>query len=297
MMSDDAGAPPSRRPAGSDKKKPLALRPILWLGGIVVAALGIALTNALVPQFGKGINQITQSGEAVSVDDVSIWRIGSYLAFPFEFSPDQIETLNEQEEQDQWLVDQGAVDMGSVEVRLALSGNRAETVRIVDMTPVSDCSQPPYSGALFVSPPAGGESITRLSFDLDDPNPVAKTTNVEDGTFEEEPYFANNTMSLKQDEQQVFIVTATTQLHLCSFELELSILEDGETRTQTIDDNGSPFQVTARLPDRRQWGQVYLGGVLCAGRYVAATESWLQSTAESLDDVAVCDNQGNELPR
>jgi hypothetical protein len=271
------------------------LRPIVWLGGIVVAALGIALTNALVPQFGKGINQLTQSGEAVNIDDLSVWRIGSYLAFESEFSPAQVETLNDQSEQEQWLVDQGAVDMGSVEVRLALSGNRADVVRIVNMTPVSDCSQPPYSGALFVSPAAGGESITRLSFDLDDPDPVAKTTNVEDGASREEPYFANNTLSLKQDEQQVFIVTATTRLHLCSFDLDLSILENGTIRTQTIDNHGSPFQVTAPLADRRQWGQVYLGGVMCAGRYVEATENWLQSTGENLDDVAVCDNQGNEL--
>ena len=61
MMSNDPDDIPSGKPAGPGRKQ-LALRAILWLGGIVVAALGIALTNALVPQFGRGINQITQSG-------------------------------------------------------------------------------------------------------------------------------------------------------------------------------------------------------------------------------------------
>lgn len=49
------------------------------------------------------------------VDDVSIWRIGSYLAFPSVFSAGQVGTLNEQAWQDQvqWLADQGTVDMGA----------------------------------------------------------------------------------------------------------------------------------------------------------------------------------------
>ncbi|MCU1408100.1 MAG: hypothetical protein JWM23_180 [Microbacteriaceae bacterium] len=296
MMNDDADDIPSGKPAGPGRK-PLALRPVLWLGGIVVAALGIALTNVLVPQFGKGINQITQSGDAVNVDDVSIWRIGSQLALP-SFSAGKVGTLNAQawEEQEQWLVDHGAVDMGSTEVRLALSGKRADGVRIVDISPVSDCSQPPYSGALFVSPAAGADTITRVKFDLDDPRPVAKTSNYVDGAYRDEPYFASNTMSLQQDEQQVFIVTATTQLHFCRFELELSVLDGGTMRTQMVDNHGRPFQVTAPLTDRRQWGQVFLGGVMCAGRYVAATPDWFQSNGENLDDVVVCDSQGHELP-
>lgn len=64
------------------------------------------------------------------VDDVSIWRIGSYLAFPSVFSAGQVGTLNEQAWQDQvqWLADQGTVDMGSIETRLAVSGNRADGV-------------------------------------------------------------------------------------------------------------------------------------------------------------------------
>jgi hypothetical protein len=298
-MDADPDDIPSGRHAGAARRS-IALRPVLWFGGIVVAALGIAITNALVPQFGKGIDQITQTGDAVNVDDVSAWRIGSYLALPSSFSAEQLAALNaqpwEEQEQEQWLAARGAVDMGSTEVRLTVSGNRTERVRIVDITPVSDCSQPPISGALFVSPAAGADAITRLTFDLDDPHPVARKSVSGGGAHRGEPYFAGRTMSLQQGEQQVFIVTATTQLHLCRFELELSVLDGGTKRTQKVDDHGRPFQVTAPLTERRQWSQVYLGGVMCAGRYVAATPAWFESDGEDLGDVAVCDEQGRELP-
>lgn len=162
---------------------------------------------------------------------------------------------------------------------------------------MSDCSQPPYSGALFVSPAAGADTVTHLKFDLDDASPVAKSSKYVVGAYREEPYFASNTMSLHQDEQQVFIVTATTQLHLCRFELELSVLDGGTMRTQRVDNHGSLFQVTAPLTVRQEWGQVYLGGVMCAGRYVAASPDWFQSSGENLDDVGVCDSQGHELTK
>ncbi|WP_423182498.1 hypothetical protein [Arthrobacter sp. NyZ413] len=258
------------------KPKPLWARPIVWLGGVVVAALGIAITNMLVPLFGTVLNNLTETGDPVRVDLVKISDVGgrSY-AFPATamFTSQDLDQLNAMapEAQHAWLESKGGVSPGIMYVQLTLSGNRSEAVRILDLKPVSKCTQPPYSGTLFESPPAFLEASLLVSLHIDDPDPSAMYSPA--GASTERPYFLDNTILLAKDQQQVMVVQIDTRKSLCSVDLELSVLESGKTAVQKIDDHGAPFQVTAELA-RTSWQHVYLGGSICP-RYVPASASWL----------------------
>jgi hypothetical protein len=260
-----------------EKPKPLWARPLVWIGGVVVAALGIAITNMLVPLFGNVLDDLTQRGDPVRVDLVKISDLGgrSY-AFPgtVQFTGQQLNELNAlpPEAQHAWLETKGGVSPGVMYVQLTLSGNRSEGVRILDLKPISQCSQPPYSGTLFESPPASLDVSMLVALHLDDPDPSAMYFPL--GATGERPYFLDNTILLQKDQQQVMVVQIETKKSLCSVGLELSVLDSGKTVVQKIDNHGAPFRVTAEL-GRTAWQQAYLGGSICP-RYVPASASWLR---------------------
>lgn len=166
-----------------------------------------------------------------------------------------------------WLVEHGAVANETVWISIAVSGNRTDGVRIVDVRPIQKCSDP-YAGALFLYPPQGSETSLRLNFDLDQTNPTPTYRN-ESGNVVS--YFPDNTVSLKKGEQQVLTVAATTRKHACSFTLEMTIL-DGNRRVKQLvsDHNGEPFRVSA-LITRPEGGvavsaykEVFYNTVICA---------------------------------
>src|SRR5438046_9011394 len=99
------------------------------------------------------------------------------------------------------------------------------------------------SGAVIV--PAGGGPGPRvgIGFGLDAKSPVPRSI-VDVGTFGDGNYFQTNTVSLRHGEQQTFEVIAKTKLHYCEFQLLLTVLDDGQTLTQTVDNGGRPVRVT-----------------------------------------------------
>ena len=46
----------------------------------------------------------------------------------------------------------------------------------------------------------------------------------------------------------------------CTFSLELTVLSNGVTTTERVDDNGKPFEVTD-VPENQHYLVTYLGGV------------------------------------
>ena len=69
---DQSGAPTV--PRVGDRARSLARKPVVWLTGVVVAALGVTLTNAIVPTFNSLLDPILQRGPAVRVVDASTFR-------------------------------------------------------------------------------------------------------------------------------------------------------------------------------------------------------------------------------
>lgn len=261
--------------------RPWWRRPASWIAGIVVAALAATLTGALTGVFGNWLDRATETGPAVSVDSVSTYRSdatgrSTVFAAGTPFTSADLDELNQSEDDVAWLEGRGGVPVQSVYIQLVLSGSRSDPVRITEIG-VSPTCRAPLDGLLFENPPAGADDSISVFFDLDDADPVAMLLR-DDGTAE--PYFPARTLSLAKGEQQVVLVTASTNESSCTFTLDLTVLERDETRVQKVSmPNGSPFAVTASVPDR-EYEDVYLGGVICS-TWVKAGTAYFEGDSEN----------------
>lgn len=229
------------------------------LGGVLVAAVGSVAAVAGLSSSEQDIRpdvsatpsvRGTQSGPPAKVAAVQREpSMGNGFTYVFadsrEFAPEEIPnsytSTQAVAEYEAWAKQQGAVDPETVSIKLVLEGNRDRPIRIIDLRPVKRC-QPPLSGTLLFSPPQGSDDSVGILFDLDQarPDPVA-ADRVEEG----ENYFSTHTVSLKRGEQQTFQIYAGTARQYCEFSLQLTIVADGKTLTQTVDNHGQPFRVTA----------------------------------------------------
>lgn len=257
--------------SGEPNPKKIWSKPVFWLIGVVVSAIGIAITNAIVPWLSEIIDVIPESGEPVLVSDVQTYWVpekGYTVVFPKDIPLtdamlSHVNGIEGIEEQTDWLIENGAAPVERLFIRIAVTGNREDGVRIVDAKPIAECSGP-HTGTLFWAPPQGEEESIRLQFDLDQINP--------EPTYENElgevvSYFPDKTISLNKNEQQVLQIEAMTTKHACSFTLEITVLEGNQRKNQRIyDSEGRAFRVSAWAggsPGESQYDEVYLWRGFC----------------------------------
>ncbi|WP_173923358.1 hypothetical protein [Agromyces sp. Marseille-P2726] len=257
-------------------------KPVVWFGGIVVAALGVAITNALVPRFGEMIGRVTQGGDVVIVREAQPVKSeeGGTVAFSTDVEMDAVDLgqVNASTDRFAHLLDLGASPVGTSFALVVLEGNRSDTVRIVDADIERDCSEP-LDGSLFLDPPAGADDSLRLDFDLDAPDPVATRRSNETG--EPVQVFPAETISLAPEEQVSLVVTGSTSQQSCDFRVRFTVLH-GDARSSILvpDASEPPFRVTARL-EESAYQSVYLGGVACGvGEFVLASETYFATGTE-----------------
>lgn len=260
-------------------QKPLWRKPFAWLGGLLVTALGAVLISFFTDLFDGIVPDPPQAGDPVTVSGVETYRsdmVGGSVAFAADDTPfdeGTLADLNDSQEPTAWLEERGGSAVGSVFIQMVLTGNRTETVRILDIGVIHTCGEP-LDGMLFLSPPAGGEDSIKIYFDLDSAQPRAMVTeNPWDPEIPPVPYFPDRTISLADGEQQVVLVQADTRRQSCSFTLDLQVLDSGETKKQLVHAPGnSEFKVTANIPET-EYEEVYLGGVICPS-WVKANEAY-----------------------
>lgn len=274
-MNDRLG--PSHRPAPRLRTHPKSRRP-RWLrilrkpavwGGSVITAVMVGVVTWKIQQFFSpavapsaspavsasvspapsvsGAPTSTRSGLAVRVAATQVEHTEDHEGWVFREKLDltnaDLKSLRDRST-DEWFTERGAVDPDFSAIKLVLEGNRNKPVRIVGMRAITRCTAP-LAGTLFVYPNGGVDESVKIGFDLDRPRPIAQT--LEGYKLGGDDYFANKTVSLKSGEQQTFQIAAKTSEHYCQYRLELSIVDDGKTVTQLVDNNGEPFQVTARV--------------------------------------------------
>lgn len=271
--------PPDRKRRGAASARSgwgrLIRKPIVWAGGLVVAVITATMVNLLTGQLQKTVGDLSDKyggGPAVKVLSVAVQRTagqgGTYVfQEKVDLTASEFQSLNEAAQSERggdWLRRRGGIDPRVSSVQLVLEGNRSHQVRITQMRALSRC-EAPATGTIFDSPPAGRDTTIHVGFDLDSSDPTAQYQN-ETGSWLP-GYFMNYTVSMTQGEQVVLHILARTSMHYCEFRLGMDVLDGEKTVTQTIDNAGKPFTVSALLTQNGEvvlsgYQAVYFGGVL-----------------------------------
>lgn len=180
------------------------------------------------------------------------------------------------EQQIEWLQEhEHGVTSGTQRVTLYLTGNRADTVRITDVTSTETC-EPISRGTLvrmFTGRGAGVESeIVNIAV-----GEGPSDAYVYDESGNRQDYFPERTITLAREEEIPLVVDLEPYStgSVCEVELELTVWDgNAEQRVQVSGPDG-PFVV---MPFEREeveadYGAVYLGGEICRP-YVLAAPNW-----------------------
>lgn len=235
-----------------------------WL---VVSAVGVAILSALggllsdsapdsAPSATSSGPDFAVSVEAVRLDDEGWWAAtsGDFRPTPAQsrFLAEPLSTTSEKYAD--FLRSTGAVSVGEQTLRLTLTGRRDQQVNVLDIRPVSVRRATPLAGTLFAVGSQAGSATFQIIYDLDRPNSVARKA-VQDTDFSEwnpdagevkagPPFFADTTITLRRDEQNVLVLRARTERFHVTFRLMVTYMLGDRRKHMIIDDSGRPFQVT-----------------------------------------------------
>jgi hypothetical protein len=141
-----------------------------------------------------------------------------------------------------------AARVGTSFTDLVIEGSTHRDVTIVDLRPEIVDRGPAMDGAEIHCASAGAVAGIGVSFDFDEPDPVARRVSEDekDGL----PYFEKgDVITLKEDEIQSIQIESTSTRDYVAWNLVANLVIDGDSQTITIDENGQPFQITAGPPE------------------------------------------------
>ena len=266
--------------SGTTNPRPVWRRAGVWVGGVVAAALATVLAGTVTQGFGLFEAVVVNSqGEPVDVRVDAEGRVDDVVLSPdATLSSSELAALGDMqvEEQIGWLEEheQGAVS-GTRRITLYLTGNRAGSVRITDVTSVESC-KPISRGTLVRMMSGRGAGVESETVNLD-VGEGASDAYVFDETGNQTEYFPERTITLARDEEVALVVDLVPDFSgsICEVELELTVWDGNAERRQLVSSPDGPFVVMSieLEEDEDEYGTVYLGGEICR-RYVTATPDW-----------------------
>ncbi len=142
-----------------------------------------------------------------------------------------------------WRKAHGALPLKDGVATFAVRNNLPESISIVGMSAVKECSAP-ASGTYIQFPKQGGSvENVQLFVDLDAPNSY-----VQDSDSRGADYFRAKTVVLGGHEIVSFTLYATTNRFDCSFRLRTYVASSQATVFQDLDDSGIPFRISGSSP-------------------------------------------------
>ena len=266
--------------SGTSNPRPVWRRAGVWVGGVAAAALATVLAGTLTQGFGLFEAAVVNSqGEPIDVRVDSEARIDDVVLSPdATLSSSELAALGDMGVADQigWLEEHehGAIS-GTLRVTLYLTGNRAGSVRITDVTSVESC-EPISRGTLVRMMPGRGAGVESETVNLD-VGEGASDAYVFDESGNQTEYFPERTITLARDEEVALVVDLVPDFSgsICEVELELTVWDGNAERRQLVSGPDGPFVVMSieLEEDEGEYGTVYLGGEVCR-RYVTATPDW-----------------------
>jgi len=268
----DAVMPPSGAARGTRITTARRRRALIVLGPAVVAIAVVAavvLSNLTSPSAPQDPPVIAEAVSRVqTLDEVSF-----VTPRPSVLSTAQLSALNSSatagnSEYEAWLLDHGAVPTGLGLISVTIVGNSVTPVTITQMQVVKQCAQP-LTGTLFYDPSnvGGPTSVPTVYFDLDTAVTVGTyAPPTGSGKAAGGSFFAKEVVKLGLHEQQTLAIQVRTARQYCTFTFQLTIATSSGQATETIDDNGRPFALTAANngpfsgPPYSAYHVIYAGG-------------------------------------
>jgi hypothetical protein len=176
------------------------------------------------------------------------------------------------------------VPAGQSLILLTLTGNRAATVSLLDISTEIVGRKPPRAGTLVGIPPQGEQGNIKVTLGLDAPVPTV--TDV----ASREPFFAGHHVDLRRGEIQELRIVAFTTTCECSWRLHLHAMRRGHSQELVAPPPGEPpYAMTAFLPrpDDYAFQYLWIDGVEdlaahdCAAEREACAAALLPTTAPS----------------
>ncbi|WP_159025279.1 hypothetical protein [Streptomyces pluripotens] len=152
-----------------------------------------------------------------------------------------------------WYTGRQSAQVGFAFTTVTLRGNESAEVTVQGMSVNSTC-RAPLRGTIFSSPSQGEGDNIGMAFNLDVPDPipqkVAFSPESGAGTPYKSNYFVGRHITLARGESVTLSIGAFTKLHDCSFRFEMLVATTSGAFTETIDDHGKPFELTALAKPR-----------------------------------------------
>lgn len=265
---------------GTTKPRPPVWRRAgVWIGGVAAAALTTVAAGLVTQGFGWFETAVSTQGDPVEIRVDAEPRTDDVVLSPdVTLSSSDLAQLGDLsvEEQVAWLEQNkdGAVS-GTLTVTLYLTGNRAGTVRITDLTGVETCEQISRGTLMRIETGRGaGVQSEIANVDVGEGPPDAY---VYDMSGNRKDFFPDRTITLARDEEVPLVVDLVPDFlgSTCEVELELTVWDGNEERQMRVAGPDGPFVVTSieLEEDEGEYRAVYLGGRICQ-RYVPATPGW-----------------------
>lgn len=260
----DPAASPATSPdhARPGRLRALVRRPVTWVAGLALAAVGGVVVTVLSGILTSAVDtghliDSTAGGPPVSVLQLQSyggsfgWVLPDTVAADASIPPDT--SANDANgTEDAWFERRGGVASREEDVGLTLQGNRHQPVIVTAMTPeVIACSAPP-TGAVFVNEPQGALLDPHLEVDFDHHLPDFTSQGAVQSGQRPPPYFRDHSFSLADGEQLTVNITARASTTMCRWDIRLDEVVDGRPETQVIGAHsglavsGTPAAGTAR---------------------------------------------------
>jgi hypothetical protein len=232
----------------------------IWVGGLVVSALG-ALIVAFITGLPGELIDLNSAKDTIRpgpdlrarVDVLHLDDQGSSMASAaaHNATDDELSALvpgnfDASERLSRDLRERGWLDVERLTLRVRLEGRSHREIRVVDIRPTDIRRAPPLGGTLFFMPPQEGAASIPLILNMDSPRPVASAVARYDewGPVPGRPYFESTTIRLADREEDIVMIRATAQRSAVRFRLKIDYLIGGELKSTVIDDDGRPFGIT-----------------------------------------------------
>lgn len=246
-------------------KAPLWRRPVIWLGG-VASALVIAAATAI----GTGIGSTVWSkatapgapvGPPVRIEAVSPLQFGTHASYVLpqklilttaELASMNIETGISTAGYVTWFQRRGAVQAGEGIISITIASNSSSAVTIKQLSVIKRC-QGPLQGTLFDDfLGAGPQTTPEIAFNLDQQVSIGQFA---PAAGPDQPkaggnFFEKEIITVSpQEPPQTLILHAYTNHRFCQFTFQMQVATPHGIATESITNNGMPFQLTSLESD------------------------------------------------